>query len=66
MNELARVVYGEFGVVLRHHALGYDREEWVTHEFRTDDPSNTYWGHYFASEEEARQDFMDRANRLAA
>lgn len=49
---------GERGVV----PAGVSPVEWIT--WRADELGGTHWGHYFESEEEAREDFVSRLSRL--
>jgi hypothetical protein len=62
METLSKAEVGEFGIILRF--TGKSFQPYVTHEFRVTEPDNTYWGHYFRYEKDARKDFGERVKNL--
>ena len=60
-----KVYTGEiYGVILKSRETTFGTE-YITHEFRADDPMNCYWGHYFMNYTEANKDFFKRILDIA-
>lgn len=58
--ETLKMYTGEvYGVILRKRQTSLGTE-FITHEFRVDDPENYYWGHYFMDYTTANLDFFKR------
>ena len=63
--EILKIYTGEvYGVILRKRQTPIGTE-FITHEFRADDPENYYWGHYFMDYTVANRDFFKRLLDIA-
>lgn len=63
--EILKAYTGEtYGVILRKRQTPIGTE-FITHEFRVDDPENYYWGHYFMNYTVANLDFFRRVLDVA-